>query len=124
MPQSISGKVMIITGASSGIGRATARRFAAEGARVVLAARTGHALEALAREIGPERALAVPTDVTDPAAAGALLWTALPPAARRPACTHSLDQTAKMCSHRHKFRPPASELSSGIPACKEAHCQA
>ena len=73
MADRFGGKVVVITGASAGIGAATARRFAAEGARVVLAARTGTALEALAREIGPERALPVPTDVTDPRAAEALL---------------------------------------------------
>jgi len=73
MAERFSGKVVVITGASAGIGAAAARRFAAEGARVVLAARGVTELEVLAREIGPERALAVPTDVTDAAAAGALL---------------------------------------------------
>ena len=46
-------KVAIITGATSGIGEATARRFVAEGARVVLAGRTVEKGEALARELGP-----------------------------------------------------------------------
>ena len=58
----LDGKVAIITGASRGIGAAAARRFAAEGARVVLAARTANALAAIAAEI-PE-ALAVETDVS------------------------------------------------------------
>jgi NAD(P)-dependent dehydrogenase (short-subunit alcohol dehydrogenase family) len=57
-------KVAIITGASRGIGAAAARVFAAEDAKVVLAARSGAALEALVAEIG-ERALAVETDVAD-----------------------------------------------------------
>ena len=61
----LDGKVAIITGASRGIGAAAARRFAAEGARVVLAARTANALAAIAAEI-PE-ALAVETDVSDEA---------------------------------------------------------
>lgn len=67
-------KTAIITGASSGIGAATARLFAAEGARVVLAARSEEALHAVASQIGgPQAALAVPTDVTDAGAAAALL---------------------------------------------------
>ncbi|UTH75010.1 SDR family oxidoreductase [Chromobacterium sp. IIBBL 290-4] len=47
----LAGKVAIITGASSGIGRAAARLFAREGARVVLVARRAQALEALSDEI-------------------------------------------------------------------------
>ena len=66
-------RTAIITGASTGIGEATARRFAAEGARVVLAARSADALEAIADSIGADQALAVPTDVTDLDALAALL---------------------------------------------------
>src|SRR5512147_2884416 len=47
----IKGKVVIVTGASSGIGEATARQFGREGAKVVLAARRVDKLEALAQEI-------------------------------------------------------------------------
>ncbi len=56
-------RVVIITGASSGIGAATARALVAEGCRVVLAARSQEKLESLATELAPH-ALAVPTDVT------------------------------------------------------------
>ena len=63
MAVSIAGKVMIVTGASSGIGRATARRFAAEGAKLVLVARSAEKLEALAKELGGD-AIAVPADLT------------------------------------------------------------
>lgn len=75
----LAGKVAIITGASRGIGAATARTFAVEGAAVVLAARDEQALVALAREISAAggRALAVPTDVGDPASVANLIQRAL-----------------------------------------------
>jgi NADP-dependent 3-hydroxy acid dehydrogenase YdfG len=62
----LAGRTAVVTGAASGIGAATARRLAADGARVALIARRADRLHALADELGAERALAVPADVTDP----------------------------------------------------------
>jgi NADP-dependent 3-hydroxy acid dehydrogenase YdfG len=59
------GRVMLVTGASSGIGAATARRAVQAGDRVVLAARRQRELDALVAELGADRALAVPCDVTE-----------------------------------------------------------
>jgi NAD(P)-dependent dehydrogenase (short-subunit alcohol dehydrogenase family) len=67
------GKVAIVTGAGSGIGKASALALLREGWVVVLAGRRKDALEAVARESTPgARTLVVPTDVADPAAIRAL----------------------------------------------------
>lgn len=65
--------VVVITGASAGIGRACARRFAADGARVALLARGRAGLDAAARDVREAggRALTIPTDVADFAAVAA-----------------------------------------------------
>lgn len=62
----VSGKVALVTGASSGIGEAVALAFAEAGISLVLAARRQHRLDALAERIGGD-ALVVVTDVTDEA---------------------------------------------------------
>lgn len=72
-------RAVVITGASSGIGQATAEAFAREGARLVIAARDADALEEVAsrcRQLGAE-ALAVATDVTRPDEVAALARCAL-----------------------------------------------
>jgi len=75
LTRDLTGEVAIVTGASSGIGAATARALADEGMSVALAARRAERLEALAADIGdgPGEALVVPTDVTDRAAVDALI---------------------------------------------------
>src|SRR5438309_3255136 len=67
MSNNIQGKVVVITGASSGLGEATARLLSAEGASVVLGARRVDRLQSLAGELTRNggKALAIPTDVTD-----------------------------------------------------------
>ena len=74
IPQEIEGSVVVVTGTSSGIGRAAAVLFARHGARVVLAARSEGSLKEVAGEceaVGGQ-ALVVPTDVTDEDAVRAL----------------------------------------------------
>jgi NAD(P)-dependent dehydrogenase (short-subunit alcohol dehydrogenase family) len=72
----LGGKVAVVTGAASGIGLALVRRFAAEGASVVLADVEPEPLDeaaaGLSAEHGDDRVLAVPTDVRDPEALVAL----------------------------------------------------
>ena len=70
---SASGRVAIVTGAGTGIGKAASRALLGEGYRVALAGRRRELLEQTAAESGAgERALVVPTDVADPAAVRAL----------------------------------------------------
>ena len=66
MAESLAGKVIIITGASSGIGAGAARNFAALGCNLTLAARSRDKLEALAREL-PGEPLVVQADMRVPA---------------------------------------------------------
>lgn len=58
------GQVVLVTGASSGIGEALSRQLAHEGARLILVARRKDRIAAIASEIGSENALAVTSDVT------------------------------------------------------------
>src|SRR3954453_2088112 len=62
--QGIDDKVVVITGASSGLGEATARRLAREGAKLVLGARRLDRLQALANELSLGGGAAMQTDVT------------------------------------------------------------
>ncbi|MFA5941230.1 MAG: SDR family oxidoreductase [Sinimarinibacterium sp.] len=69
--------IVFVTGASAGFGTAIARRFVADGARVIISGRRGERLRQLAAELGPH-ALPVELDVRDKAAIDAVL-AALPP---------------------------------------------
>jgi len=69
MDLNLTGRTVLITGASKGIGAAAAEVFAEEGCHLILAARSGEALEALAADLRGRRqiqARAVPTDLRDP----------------------------------------------------------
>ncbi|MBJ9918913.1 SDR family oxidoreductase [Burkholderia cenocepacia] len=65
MTDNIDGKVVVITGASSGLGEETARHLAQRGAKLVLGARRVDRLERLADEIGAGRQAMLETDVTE-----------------------------------------------------------
>jgi short-subunit dehydrogenase len=88
---SADARVVLVTGASSGIGRATARQLAERGTRLVLAARSAIALEAVAKECraGGAEVLIVPTDVSDRAAADRLVQATLDRFGRLDACVHA-----------------------------------
>ncbi len=69
MSGALEGRIAVVTGAGRGIGAATAKLFAREGAKVALASRSQEQLEAVSHEIeaelGPGRTLIVPTDISD-----------------------------------------------------------
>ena len=63
MSRALEGKIAVITGASTGIGRAISQRYLAAGARIAVFARDQEGLDKI-REIAPEAVLAVTGDVT------------------------------------------------------------
>ena len=78
MTQRLAGKVALVTGSTLGIGAATARLFAREGARVVLNSHVDDAgARRIADEFGPERALFVQADVADESAVQAMVARAV-----------------------------------------------
>ena len=79
MRNNIEGKIVVITGASSGLGEATARHLSEQGATVVLGARRIDRINALAKELAgsEDKAIAVQTDVTQSAQVQKLVDTAV-----------------------------------------------
>ena len=77
MTQPIKGKVVVITGASSGLGEAAARHLARHGAKLVLGARRMERLQALAKELSLGDSAAVETDVSQYAQVKRLVDTAV-----------------------------------------------
>ncbi|MEU3754835.1 SDR family oxidoreductase [Streptomyces olivoreticuli] len=75
MDLGLKDRVYVLTGASRGLGNATARELVADGAQVVITGRDEKSVTAAAEELGP-RALGVAADNADPAAAGRLIATA------------------------------------------------
>ena len=76
LDRDLTGTVVAITGATAGIGRATARALVAEGARVVLLGRRQERLDELVAELGEESVATVAGDVADPAVNAALVTAA------------------------------------------------
>jgi meso-butanediol dehydrogenase/(S,S)-butanediol dehydrogenase/diacetyl reductase len=65
MADRFKGKVVIVTGSASGIGEATARRFVAEGAKVVLVDRNKDTLEKVAKSLPADQVMACAVDVSE-----------------------------------------------------------
>ena len=108
----VPGKVAIVTGAGSGIGRATALALLGEGYSVVLAGRRREALERTATDAGPAtaRALVVPADVTAPDSVDALF------AATRSSRISLADSGLPACARIPRIesvKPAAGTVDSG-----------
>jgi meso-butanediol dehydrogenase/(S,S)-butanediol dehydrogenase/diacetyl reductase len=77
MGERFKGKIVIVTGAASGIGEAAARRFSAEGAKVVLVDRQREALEKVAAELPSDHTLVHVADVSDSRAVNDMVASAV-----------------------------------------------
>ncbi len=77
MDLGLTDRVVVVTAASSGLGRASATALVAEGARVVLVARRADVLAEAVAELGPDRAVSLTADLADPGTAAAAVDLAL-----------------------------------------------
>jgi meso-butanediol dehydrogenase/(S,S)-butanediol dehydrogenase/diacetyl reductase len=77
MANRFEAKVVIVTGAASGIGEATARRFSAEGASVVLVDRTKEKLDGVSKSLPADRTMGHAADVSDSSAVNAMIAAAV-----------------------------------------------
>jgi 3-oxoacyl-[acyl-carrier protein] reductase len=77
MDLGLADRVFVVSGAASGLGRATAEQLVAEGARVVLVARRAAVLDEVVTQLGGARAVALPADLVDPDTAEAAARRAL-----------------------------------------------
>jgi 3-oxoacyl-[acyl-carrier protein] reductase len=77
MDLGLQDRVYVVTGGSRGLGRATASALVADGARVVIAARTAETVEAAVSALGPEQATGAVADLSDPSSAQRLVDAAL-----------------------------------------------
>jgi NADP-dependent 3-hydroxy acid dehydrogenase YdfG len=115
-PTNISGKVVVITGASSGLGEATARDLANRGAIVVLGARRVDRLNALVDELtkGGGKALALSTDVTDATQVQRLVDAAGAVATELPQSITEPDIAKGIGQFYEKYALPASSFARAV----------
>lgn len=111
MRNELRGAAIVITGASSGIGRVTARRFAEKGASLVLVARRAGMLEEAADECRARGvdAVAVPGDVAEPASDPAIVADAIVSLAERPRREVVVGAVGKAMIFQHRFLPDVAE---------------
>jgi len=105
MADRFKGKVVIVTGSASGIGEATARRFVAEGAKVVLVDRNKDTLEKVAKSLPADQVMACAVDVSESRAVDGMVTI-----------SRSDSQPSMVSSQRKKVSLALSGDQSGLSA--------